>query len=238
MIREVEQQRDGRMADIEDAYGPVLEPLPRLEAELAILDALDLKVQAVKDAIAPEHPYFHPLAPLQAEVERIEGEIAASGRGDKAALKASLVVPKAKFDDARKKLVDAIKARHKQVTRAVKDLSKLKQERDAREQEVKLAAEREVTHLREAAADLLRICGSDDEARRYFTVIARAEIEENEFNLNLPRYVDTFEPERVLPLAAATAQLASTTAAAAAAQTALQTLLAKLIAPEAREGGA
>jgi type I restriction enzyme M protein len=68
-------------------------------------------------------------------------------------------------------------------------------------------------------------------------VIARAEIKENEFNLNLPRYVDTFEPERVLPLAAATAQLASTTAAAAAAQTALQTLLAKLIAPEAREGG-
>ena len=69
-------------------------------------------------------------------------------------------------------------------------------------------------------------------------MIARAEIEENEFNLNLPRYVDTFEPEEVLPLAAATAQLASTTAAAAAAQTALQTLLAKLIAPEAREGGA
>jgi len=238
LICEVEQHRDGRMADIEDAYGPVLEPLPRLEAELAILNALDLKVQAVKDAIAPEHPYFHPLAPLQAEVERIEGEIATSGRGDKAALKASLVMPKARFDDARKKLVDAIKARHKQVTRAVKDLSKLKEERDAREQEVKLAAEREVTHLREVAADLLRICGSDDEARRYFTVIARAEIEENEFNLNLPRYVDTFEPERVLPLAAATAQLASTTAAAAAAQTALRTRLAKLIAPEATEGGA
>lgn len=237
LIREVEQDRDGRLADIEDAYGPVLEPLPRLEAELAILDALDLKVQAVKDAIGPEHPYFHPLAPLQAEVERIEGEIATSGRGDKAALKASLVVPKAQFDDARKKLVDAIKARHKQVTRAVKDLGKLKEERDGREKEVKLAAEREVTHLREAAADLLRICGSDDEARRYFTVIARAEIEENEFNLNLPRYVDTFEPERVLPLAAATAQLASTTVAAAAAQTALQTLLAKLISPEAREGG-
>ena len=94
------------------------------------------------------------------------------------------------------------------------------------------------THLREAAADLLRICGSDDEARRYFTVIARAEIEENEFNLNLPRYVETFEPENALSLAAATAQLASTTAAAAAAQTALQTLLAKLIAPEGREGDA
>jgi len=225
LIREVEQQRDGRMDDIEDAYGPVLEPLPRLEAELAILDALDLKLQAVKDAIAPEHPYFHPLAPLQAEVERIEGEIATAGRGDKVALKAALVTPKAKFDDARKKLVDAIKARHKQVTRAVKDLGKLKEERDVREQEVKLAAEREVTHLREAAADLLRICGSDDEARRYFTVIARAEIEENEFNLNLPRYVDTFEPDTTRPLPDALADLLAAEGAASAAQQALKAML-------------
>jgi hypothetical protein len=65
-----------------------------LQTELTILDALDLKVQAVKDAIAPEHPYFHPLVSLQAEVHRIEGEIAAAGRGEKAGLKASLVIPK------------------------------------------------------------------------------------------------------------------------------------------------
>jgi type I restriction enzyme M protein len=83
LIREVEQDRDSRLADIEDAYGPVLEPLARLQAELATLEALDLKVQAVKDAITPSIPYFHPLAPLKAEVDRIEAEIAAAGRGDK-----------------------------------------------------------------------------------------------------------------------------------------------------------
>jgi uncharacterized small protein (DUF1192 family) len=99
----------------------VLEPLARLQAELATLDALDLKQQAVKDAITPEHPYFHPLAPLLAEVERIEAEIAAAGRGEKAALAGPSTTLKAKFDVARKKLVDAIKARHKQVARAVKD---------------------------------------------------------------------------------------------------------------------
>jgi type I restriction enzyme M protein len=81
LVREVEEQRGARLADIEDAYGPVLEPLARLEAELATLDALDLKQQAVKEAITSEHPYFHPLATLQAEVERIEGEIAAAARG-------------------------------------------------------------------------------------------------------------------------------------------------------------
>jgi type I restriction enzyme M protein len=31
-------------------------------------------------------------------------------------------------------------------------------------------------------------------------VVGREEIAENEFNLNLPRYVDTFEPEKVLLL--------------------------------------
>ena len=64
---------------------------------------------------------------------------------------------------------------------------------------MKLAAEREIAHLVEAAADLQRICASEDEARRCFTVVDRAEIEEDEFNLNLPRYVDTgYRNRRVL----------------------------------------
>jgi type I restriction enzyme M protein len=238
LIREVEDLRDARMADIEDAYGPVLEPLPRLQAELATLDALDLKVQSVKNAISPDHLYFHPLAPLQAEVERIEKLIAAAGRSDKAALKATLWIPKARFDVARKKLIDAIKARHKQVAKAVKELGKLREERDNREQEVTLAAEREIAHLVEAAADLQRICVSEDEARCYFTVVHRAEIEDKEFNLNLPRYVDTFEPEKVLPLAQATMQLATATAAALTTQNALQSLLVNISTPGTSEGSA
>ncbi|MRD73597.1 N-6 DNA methylase [Rhodocyclus tenuis] len=227
LISEVEEQRDARLADIEDAYGPVLEPLSRLQVELATLDALDLKQQAVKDAITPEHPYFHPLASLQADVERIEGEIAAAGRGEKAALKTQLITPKAKFDVARKKLIDAIKARHKQVARAVKDLGKLQEERDAREQEVKLAAEREIAHLREASADLLRICSSEDEARRYFTLVGREEMAENEFNLNLPRYVDTFEPETTKPLSVAISELVEAESAANTSAKALKEMLNK-----------
>jgi type I restriction enzyme M protein len=204
LIREVEQDRDSRLADIEDAYGPVLEPLPRLQVELTALDVLDLRNQAVRDAIAPDHPYLHPLAPLQAKLDRMEAEIAAAGHGDKAARKAALLAQKAEFDEVRRKLIDAVKARKKQVARAVKDLAKLREERDARENELNLAAEREITHLREAATDLMRICVSDGEARRFFTRVQNDEIVENEFNLNLPRYVDTFEPEEVLSLPAAT----------------------------------
>jgi len=226
LIREVEQDRDSRLADIEDAYGPVLEPLARLQAELAALEALDLKVQAVRDAITPEHPYFHPLAPLKADVDRIEAEIAAAGRGDKATLKAALLTPKAKFDVARKKLVDAIKAREKQVARAVKELQKLQDERDARELEIKQVADREISHLHEASKDLLRICSSEDEARRYFAIVGRGEIEENEFNLNMPRYVDTFDPDPTKPLPIAARELADAEKAAQEAQQALKAMLA------------
>jgi type I restriction enzyme M protein len=94
LIRETEEQRDARLTDIDDAFGPVLAPLPQLQAEAEKLDALDLTVAAVKAAIAPEHPYFGPLVPSQ-------------------------TAPKAEFDAARKELVSALKERKKQVTRAI-----------------------------------------------------------------------------------------------------------------------
>lgn len=200
LIREVEEQRDARLADIDDAYGPVLEPLSRLQAELATLDALDLKQQAVKDAITPEHPYFHPLAPLLAEVDRIESEIAAAGRGEKAALKNQLVTPKAKFDVARKKLIEAIKNRHKQVQRTLKEMTKLLAERNVSEMAIVRAAEAEILHLREAAAHLLSICSDAKDANRYFKVVESGELTKNEFNLNLPRYIQTYNPEQPIDL--------------------------------------
>ncbi len=225
LIREVEEHRDRRLADIDDAFGPVLAPLARLMAEQAELDALDLKVAAVNDVIAPDHKWFGPLAPLRAEVERVQAEIDAAGRGDKAALKAKLAQPKKALDDARKLLIAAIKTHLKQLNKAIKELNKLQDERDSREQEIRLAAEREITHLNEAADDLRGICNDPDEARRYFALVDRAEIEENEFNLNLPRYVDTFEPEVVVPLDAALTNLGNASEAASEAQTALEELL-------------
>lgn len=206
----------------------VLAPLNDLEDEQTRFDGLDLKIKAVNEAIAPEHPWFHPLVPLKAEVDRIQVRIDAAGHGEKAVMKARLVQPKRALDEARKQLVGAIKERGKQVSRAVKELKKLQDERDAREQEIRLAAEREIAHLIEATADLRRILDDPDEARRYFAVVDRAEIEENEFNLNLPRYVDTFEPEKVLPLDVAMTNLANTSKFASDTQRALQQILNKL----------
>ena len=42
--------------------------------------------------------------------------------------------------------------------------------------------------------------------KRYFSIVDMEEIEENEFNLNIPRYVDTFEPEEQINLEEAIAE--------------------------------
>ena len=203
LIREVEEDRDKRLADIDDAFGPVLAPLAQYEDEQVKFDALDLKVKAVEAAISPEHPWFNPLVPFKAEVDKVQAEIEAAGRGDKATLKTKLVKSKKVFTDARKKLIAAMRERAKQINKAVKELKKLQEEREGREQNIKLDAERAIAHLNEAAEDLRRILDDPNEARRYFALVDKAEIVENEFNLNLPRYVDTFEPEEIMPLDAA-----------------------------------
>jgi type I restriction enzyme M protein len=85
--------------------------------------------------------------------------------------------------------------RLKDLRRELKRLEKLEVQAEEKRREARRLAERETALAREAAADLLRICSNPTEARRCFAVVERPEIEENEFNLNLPRYVDTFEPE-------------------------------------------
>jgi type I restriction enzyme M protein len=161
-------------------------------------------------------------------MDKVLAEIDAAGHGDKAALKATLANPKKTFEDARKQLIAAIKERGKQVNKAVKELGKLQEERDSREREIQQGAEREITHLQDAAADLCRICADPDEARRYFAVVDKAEIDENEFNLNLPRYVDTFEPEKVVPLQDAIRCLKETETAANTARAELERFFAKV----------
>jgi len=43
--------------------------------------------------------------------------------------------------------------------------------------------------------ELVALYADPDELLKHARVVDLAEIEENEFNLNIPRYVDTFEPE-------------------------------------------
>jgi len=93
--------------------------------------------------------------------------------------------------------------RLKNLKRELKRMEKLEVEAEEKRVESRKQAEREVALAREAAADLHRICSNPTETRRYFAIVERPELEENEFNLNLPRYVDTFEPEERIEISEA-----------------------------------
>jgi type I restriction enzyme M protein len=180
LIIQEETERDRRLQDIEDAYAPLLEEAPALKAELAALEASPFTTW--KGAPDGDHPFFGTLVDLTS---------------DMAALRTATANAKKAYTD-----------RVRELKRSVKDLSKLQAERDQQEKEVAEEFDREITHVREAAADLLRICSDQVESRRYFVVAERAEIEENEFSLNVPRYVMTFEPEEPLSVDEARIDLA------------------------------
>lgn len=84
-------------------------------------------------------------------------------------------------------------AKVKELKRQIKDLVKIQAERDKAEAEVNEHVERELAHIHEAAADLLRICSNSKEAARHFTVVETEELVPNEYNLNMSRYVDSYD---------------------------------------------
>jgi type I restriction enzyme M protein len=153
----------------------LLAALPTLETELEELETQPFAMwKASPDG---DHAFFGPLLGLGT---------------DKAALRTATATAKKAYTD-----------RARELKRSIKELARLQAERDQQEAEVAAEFEREITHIRDAAADLIRICSDPNEASRYFTVAERPEIVENEFNLNLPRYVDIFDPEEDIPLDAA-----------------------------------
>jgi type I restriction enzyme M protein len=73
-------------------------------------------------------------------------------------------------------------------------------ERDARIADAKRRANNDRDDLLAVGKELGVLYADSDELLKHARVIDLAEIEENEFNLNVPRYVDTFEPEERLEM--------------------------------------
>ncbi len=143
---------------------------------------------ALTDIEAVYGPFLAPLAELRKELAERTALAELTPPKDKESLKKFREAKKANFE--RLKLVKA----------QVKDLTKLEDEAEAKRTDARKAAEREIALVRDTAADMLRICGDPKESARYFVAIERPEIVENEFNLNVPRYVDTFEPEEKIEI--------------------------------------
>ena len=68
-------------------------------------------------------------------------------------------------------------------------------ERDERIAESRCRAEEDRTDVSKVGAELTALYANPDELLKHARVVGIDEIEENDCNLNLPLYVDTFEPE-------------------------------------------
>ncbi|MDM1094903.1 type I restriction-modification system subunit M [Myroides odoratimimus] len=61
--------------------------------------------------------------------------------------------------------------------------------------EVHEQAAKERKAIDEVEIELIEMLQNPELRKRYFAIVDMEELDENEFNLNIPRYVDTFEPE-------------------------------------------
>lgn len=98
-------------------------------------------------------------------------------------------------------------------------------ERDEKIAEARRRAEDDRHDVEVVGKELGALYGDADELLKHARVVGIDEIKENEFNLNIPRYVDTFEPEPRAEVKDAFAQLLASEQALNEAEKSLQQLL-------------
>lgn len=79
-------------------------------------------------------------------------------------------------------------------------LDKLTAEKESKVIAAREQAEKESKAIDAVEDELITMLQDPELRKRYFSVVDMDELEENEFNLNIPRYVDTFEPEEEIDL--------------------------------------
>ncbi|NLF19690.1 MAG: N-6 DNA methylase [Lentisphaerae bacterium] len=98
-------------------------------------------------------------------------------------------------------------------------------ERDEKIAESRRRAESDRQDVTKVGEELEALYADPDELLKHARVVGLDEIAENEFNLNIPRYVDTFEPEPRIEVKDALKALAEAEAATKDAETHLYSLL-------------
>jgi type I restriction enzyme M protein len=91
--------------------------------------------------------------------------------------------------------------------------------------DAKAEAQREKTAIQTVSQEMLGVFADPVLRRKYFAMVDMDELVENEFNLNLPRYIDTVEPEREIPIAEAKEELTTALDAEKEAEKELNNLL-------------
>jgi type I restriction enzyme M protein len=88
----------------------------------------------------------------------------------------------------------------KAVETAQNALDKLTNEKQNKITAAQEQAEKERIAIDDVEQELIAMLQDPEQRKRYFNIADMEELDENEFNLNIPRYVDTFEPEEEIDL--------------------------------------
>jgi type I restriction enzyme M protein len=102
------------------------------------------------------------------------------------------------------------KSQLKAIETAQSAFDKLSNEKESKVQAAHEQAEKERKAIDDVEEELITMLQDPELRKRYFSVVNMEELEENEFNLNIPRYVDTFEPEEEIDLKTALQEFENT----------------------------
>jgi len=130
----------------------------------------------------------------------------------------------AKTKDEQAKAAAAVAKVEKQREKAAAKVA----EREERIAEARRRAEDDRKDVTAVGEELAALYADPDELLKHARVVDLAEIEENEFNLNIPRYVDTFEPEPRVEVKDALTALREAEEASKAAEAELKRLLERV----------
>lgn len=120
-------------------------------------------------------------------------------------LKAKVATAKKNIEDKETEGKAVTKSLQKAFDTANAALEKILKQKADKLIEVHEQAAKERKAIDEVEIELIEMLQNPELRKRYFAIADMEELEENEFNLNIPRYVDTFEPEEEIDLETAIA---------------------------------
>ena len=137
---------------------------------------------------------------IDADLEYAISEIEKDAEEEIAIKKEKLNKAKSVIQDKKEKGKKPTKGELKTLDTTQKALDKLLADKAAKITTSQDKAAKQRQAIVDVETELLQMFADPELRKRYFAIVDIDDIEENEFNLNIPRYVDTFEPEEQIDL--------------------------------------
>ena len=137
---------------------------------------------------------------IDADLEYAISEIEKDAEEEIAIKKEKLNKAKSVIQDKKEKGKKPTKGELKTLDTTQKALDKLLADKAAKITAAQDKAAKQRQAIADVETELLQMFADPELRKRYFAIVDIDDVEENEFNLNIPRYVDTFEPEEQIDL--------------------------------------